>query len=551
MKRRVAPAAATWVALAAAASAWAQAPQTPGPRPPDPRPLILHVPVLPQKSARPAPPLTDAQRVQLQMAQNLAITGQSERASQILKSLLAEVPHHPLILTELARVQNAAEDFAAVERMARAERLAQKDSLLLGPELAYALERLGRPKDAAQVAIEASAASPLEPDWVRDVIARAAGLNPREVRELLRRALLRSPERLDFARTAARLEWKLGDLHAALRLLAAAEQSEARPRLRFTFGEELMQQATTRDSSAAIETWLELAADSRYDASYRTASARRAWEVIGARRAERDFATRLQKALADLPSGGLSAELRLGIARGLREAGRTAEARALLEPERGHGDTPEFAAERALSDLRDGPPARALPGLRAAAEQSPEHSYRYAEALFFSGEPDSAHAWFEKVASDPGGQFTGAALERLYLLEEKGPDGALAVFGKIAYEEWRGETRHATLLADSLFRSLPRGALWANAAIVLSNQRAAAGDAASALEPLLALADSLPDDRLAPLARERAGDIYLMRLKDESRAAAQYEDCISRYPKAWNAPEVRRWAEALRRVRRF
>ncbi|MGH7578684.1 MAG: type VI secretion system protein TssA, partial [Gemmatimonadales bacterium] len=50
-----------------------------------------------------------------------------------LKALLADVPHHAFVLTELCRVQNMVEDFAAVERLARAERLAQKDSILLGP----------------------------------------------------------------------------------------------------------------------------------------------------------------------------------------------------------------------------------------------------------------------------------------------------------------------------------------------------------------------------------------------------------------------------------
>jgi TolA-binding protein len=103
---------------------------------------------------------------------------------------------------------------------------------------------------------------------------------------------------------------------------------------------------------------------------------------------------------------------------------------------------------------------------------------------------------------------------------------------------------------DSLCRALPRGPLWAEAALALAGQRAAAGDLAAALEPLLAVADSMPDGRLAAVARDRAGDLYV-RLKDDSRAAAQYEECLSRYPKSWNAPEVRRKLEALRRDRRF
>ncbi len=43
-------------------------------------------------------------------------------------------------------------------------------------------------------------------------------------------------------------------------------------------------------------------------------------------------------------------------------------------------------------------------------------------------------------------------------------------------------------------------------------------------------------------------------VKDEalrSQALEQYEECLARYPKAWNAPEVRRQVEALRREHRF
>jgi hypothetical protein len=68
---------------------------------------------------------------------------------------------------------------------------------------------------------------------------------------------------------------------------------------------------------------------------------------------------------------------------------------------------------------------------------------------------------------------------------------------------------------------------------------------------LLALAEGLPNDRLAPLARQRAGDVYRNAYHDDAKALAQYEECLARYPKAWNAPEVRRRVEALKRDRRF
>ena len=69
------------------------------------------------------------------------------------------------------------------------------------------------------------------------------------------------------------------------------------------------------------------------------------------------------------------------------------------------------------------------------------------------------------------------------------------------------------------------------------------------MAPLLALANDHPGDRLAPLARQRAGDLYFLRLKDGTAAIAQYEECVTRYPRSWNAAEVRRKLELLRKRR--
>ncbi len=241
----------------------------------------------------------------------------------------------------------------------------------------------------------------------------------------------------------------------------------------------------------------------------------------------------------------------MDVARSLRRSGLTGEARALLAAGERSLSKRELEMEQALADLRDGPPERALPRLLATAWSSTEGGYRYAEALFFAGQTDSALAWYQRVAADPASEFTGPSFERIYLIEDADPRAALPAFGRVAWEEWRGEHKRAAVLTDSLVVTLPHGALWAQAAIMLAAQRDAAGDARSALEPLLALADSLPGDRLAPLARQRAGDIYLRRLKDLPHALAQYEECLARYPRAWNAAEVRRKLEQLRRDRRL
>jgi tetratricopeptide (TPR) repeat protein len=207
--------------------------------------------------------------------------------------------------------------------------------------------------------------------------------------------------------------------------------------------------------------------------------------------------------------------------------------------------------ERALADLRDGPPERVLAALLPDSTASDEQRFRYAEALFFAGRIDSAVAWYQRASVNPSGEFTGAALERLYLLEEGRPASALPAFGRIAYEQWRGANRRAQVLAESLFTTLPRGALWAQAAMVVVDERERGGDASGAISAALALADSLPGDRLAPLARQRAGDLYLGKLHDEAKAIEQYEACVAAYPRAWNAAEVRRRLDELRRSRRF
>ncbi len=501
---------------------------------------------------RMAPPLDPARLERLRRARALADQGQLGAARDSLTRLLGEVPHHPRVLGVLAEVLLEKQDYAAVQRLAVAERLAHRDSLLLARALALAHERLGRPGEASAVAVEAWVVSPAEGEWANETLLRLAPVDGRAGLAALARAVGLLPARADLARTLARLQWRGGDMRGMLRTLAAADHAGARVPLRWTLGEELLRSGAARDSTAAVESFLDMAGDRATGAPYRSLAARRAWELFTARHAERAGAPRIARALQDLPAAQWDSGFLVAIARSLREAGLTAQARALLPPPgEERAARPEVVVERALADLRDGPPERALPALRAAADQSPEGAFRYAEALFFAGQSDSAAAWYQRISADPSGEYAGAALERLFLLEDAAPAGAFAAFGSIAYERWRGETRRAAALTDSLVHALPRGSLWAAAALILSDQRDAAGDYPGALEPLLAVADSLPGDRLAPLARQKAGDLYLTRLKDEARALAQYEECLARYPKAWNAPEVRRRLEQLRRDRRL
>jgi tetratricopeptide (TPR) repeat protein len=503
-------------------------------------------------SQHPVKSLDGPQVQRLLEAQAMRESGRLDAAREALLALLAESPHQAVVLGELARVHIARQQWSPLERLCRAERAVMRDSVLLSHELTLALERQSRLREAAQVVVEAWTALPADAGWCEATLTRFDDLEPRGVREPLRRAAEARPQRLDLVRTAARLDWKHGDGPAALRLLAAADAAGPSTPARWSFAEELLYGGNARDSSGAVEILLELAADRTRDPAYRLPAARRAWQVCGRRGAESEGVLRVSRALADLAPNAWSADLLIGIVRGLREAGHTAEVRMLLER---LGDRrsayPELALEGALNDLREGPPARALPALEQAAHGSREGVFRYAEALFFAGLADSAVAFYQLVSTDPKSAFTGAALERLFLIEDADPRSALPGLGRMAYESWRGEPKRAASLAESLYRALPRGPLWAHAALALAAHRDQLGDGPGALEPLLAVADSLPDDRLASVARQRAGDVYRLRLKNDALALAQYEECLARYPKAWNAPEVRRAVETLRRERRF
>jgi tetratricopeptide (TPR) repeat protein len=511
------------------------------------------IPLRPTLSARPLVPFDAAQSALYQRAHGFLDTGLDDRARSAFEELLGRAPHHPLVLAELASLMIEREQWREVEAMARRERIATRDSVLLGRELALALEWQRRPREAAQVAMECWLVAPLEGPWAAGTLGRLAVLEPRAVRDLVRRAAeRRPPPPIDLFRFGARLEHRLGATEAAIGILADLERSYPGLSQRWTFADELLREGTARDTTGAIAALHSLGGEAKADPRMRKAAIRRAWQLHAQRGTESDGAMAIVKALRDVPGDQWDNDLLLGVMRALREGGHPDEARALmgrLGP--GHAGLPELQIERALNDLREGPPERVLVQLEDLAQRSPEAAFRSAEAHFFAGRTDSALARYQRVAVDPRGPFTGAALERIYLIEDARPATALPAFGRLYYEQWRGEPRRALAIADSLYAALPHGPLWGIVAVELAALRDRMDDPRAALEPLLAFAGERPDDRLAPVARQRAGDLYRLRLKDDAKALEQYEECLARYPRAWNAPEVRRQLEALRRDRRF
>ena len=516
-------------------------------------PLLFSVP--PQadvvRPRRQIAPLAPDQALRLRHAMDLRISGLPERALDTLAVLQREVPHHPFVIGEMARCLAMREAWQPLADLVRTERGLQRDSLLASNEYVIAYERLARPRDASIAAIETWIAAPSQGDWAMQALRRAAVADPKVPREVLRAAALAHPTRTDLARGLAHLYARDGEPAEAAHVLALADSREQRPPLRQWFAEECMATGSVRDSAAAIAALTSLAGDTRFDEGARTQAASRAWGIAG-RGPRATLAATLEQSLRDLPAPRWPQDLALALARQLRESGHTVEARRLVD---GLGATgarnPELLLESCLARLREGPPERVLGALDSLAQRWGPARFSFAEALFFSARFDSALANYQRIAADPELPDAGAALERTYLIEESPTAPELRGVAALAWQRWRGDAAASRLLADSLARTLPRHSHYtAHVALQLAELRGAAGDWAGALGPLTMVNDSLADDRLAPVARQRTGEAYLQ-LGQPKQALAAFEECLARYPRAWNTPEVRRRVEKLRRELRL
>jgi hypothetical protein len=165
-----------------------------------------------------------------------------------------------------------------VESLAKSERTFAKDSLLLAQDLTLALQRMGRPKEAAAVVLQAWVTEPMVATWAEGWLDSLARVEPKGVRELAQKTALAQPGRDDLARGAAWVSWAAGDKAGALHLLAGTEVDGRTP-ARWSFAEELVQRGSGPDSAAAVDVLLDLAGDHSRGEAYRLPAARRAWGI--------------------------------------------------------------------------------------------------------------------------------------------------------------------------------------------------------------------------------------------------------------------------------
>jgi thioredoxin-like negative regulator of GroEL len=318
------------------------------------------------------------------------------------------------------------------------------------------------------------------------------------------------------------------------------------------FSDESLRAATPADTTAALTVLFDLTRETSRRPDERLATGRRLWVAAQASGRDAEWAPKLAQALREVPAERWGPDFLLGLVRALQRAGFTGEARALLTSNPSlERRMPELTLERAAGLAREGQLDAARPLLDSLVRIWPAARFMRAEFEFFAGEMDSAQAHYDSVAANSDDPDAATALDRIYLLEESPKSPVRPMLGKIAYERWRNHRAAALTLADSLWRTQrPRGEYAAHAGLELAAIRAESGDLRGALAPLLVVCDSLAADRLAPLARQRAGDLYLA-LGDDKNALMQFEECLARYPRAWNSAEVRRRVERLRKEKRL
>lgn len=546
--------------------------------------------------------LPPADEIAFARAMMLVRSSRVEQALPMLEDLSRRHPESASIATATAsaylragRANDAlhlleASDKAAREARAR-DKLAPPAVDPLAAMRAQVLLALGRRKDAIPWMVEAAArprgaAFALQRqlfEW-----AETVDVGPGVVEAAERRADA-SPKDVNRALLAAEIEWRAGKTSAALARLRSAE-SPGMPhgQLARVLAERLSSDA--QGNSLAAPLWLELARGP-YDPGLRADALRRLLQpttIITPNGQGRAVVTPvsakdLESAWRTLPAGEERSQLGLELLSALRARGETQAAERVATELARTGGTGQLAGpvdvEAGLLALGQGNLEAAGKHLERARTQAVDDDAReraefgQAEVLFYSGQFDSALASYDRFAkAHPLSPLANEALARAFLLEgdpDQAPGQApgLASLAKGLYAEARRQWDEAVTWArnagaeskssDRQVSEMPRteGAapeslglanpVRAQALLLLSRAEEAQGALGEARLAALAVADSLPGDRLAPVARKRVGDLDLARGNRES-ALAQYEEMLARYPRSWLAAEVRRQVTDLR-----
>ena len=406
-------------------------------------------------------------------------------------------------------------------------------------------------------------------DWASD-----AKLGPRIAREVGRRSD-KVPSRVPLAMLATELEALAGLWEKVWPRLQAAEQHAVEGRrgeLVRALGHRLSVRPGIPDGSDA-PVWLELARGP-YDPTLRIEGMQlllrqgRGEKSADHVRADHLPPQEVFDVWQALPAGDPRLQLGFDLTAYYRERGEWDLANQvgqdLRQSDLSEGMLARVEYEQGLSALRGGNLEEAQTRLESARQHAAADDVRapatfaLAEARFYAADFEQAFELYDEFANRYfRDKNTNDALERIYLLESGSPLGGgvqrapgLEALARGLYAENRSLWEVAADLArdaeaEARLAEQVESPVRAHAILLLSRAEEMRGFPEAALAAALQMAESLPEARLAPVGRKRAGDLY-MDQGQLDEALYQYEELVSRYPDSWLAPEVRRLITELR-----
>ncbi len=181
-------------------------------------------------------------------------------------------------------------------------------------------------------------------------------------------------------------------------------------------------------------------------------------------------------------------------------------------------------------------------------EEVEKAAFEMAEVQFFRGDFDSAMVLYQDMAqTHPRSLLADDAAGRYIMLNKYqalGGGAAVQALGRMDWARAAGDTAVVDSVADLLIATYPGGELAAEALLAKAD---VAATPEAALGYLDRLVDEYKDDRRAPVALMRGGNLLLERLDRSGEALVRFESILTDYPESLEAPEARRLVEKLRR----
>jgi tetratricopeptide (TPR) repeat protein len=181
----------------------------------------------------------------------------------------------------------------------------------------------------------------------------------------------------------------------------------------------------------------------------------------------------------------------------------------------------------------------------------PEAHYMAAEVSFFMGETDSALSLYSTLAADhPDWELANDAIDRMFLLQEQAgqtDNRPLALYATGELLATIDKPDSALGYINLLVESFPESPLVDDALLRSVDLYLNLGEVDLALSACSTVAESFAEERLAPLAREKLGDIWWEQRGDGAKALEEYLKGLDEFPDSLVAARVRDKVARLRR----